>query len=68
MESIEYLVETPGEAIPHLNMRVFYKHRGVADRFAGMAAADGMLLAERTEGIESAAEGLAARTPASLRG
>lgn len=36
MESIEYLVETPGEAIPHLNMRVFYKHRGVADRFAGM--------------------------------
>jgi len=26
MESIEYLVETPGENIPHLNMRVFYEH------------------------------------------
>ena len=38
MESIEYLVETPGEAIPHLNMRVFYKHRGVENRFAGMTA------------------------------
>ena len=36
LESIEYLVETPGEAIPHLNMRVFYKHRGVARRFTGM--------------------------------
>jgi hypothetical protein len=40
MEAIEYLVETPGEAIPHLNMRVFYKHRGVADRFSGMTPAD----------------------------
>jgi formate hydrogenlyase subunit 5 len=59
MESIEYLVETPGEAIPHLNMRVFYKHRGVADRFAGMTAADGVLLAERAEGIASVAHALA---------
>jgi len=59
MESIEYLVETPGEAIPHLNMRVFYKHRGVADRFTGMTAADGVLLAERAEGIASVAHALA---------
>jgi formate hydrogenlyase subunit 5 len=59
MESIEYLVETPGEAIPHLNMRVFYKHRGVEDRFAGMTVADGVLLAERTEGIASVAHALA---------
>jgi formate hydrogenlyase subunit 5 len=59
MESIEYLVETPGEAIPHLNMRVFYKHRGIAGRFAGMAAADGVLLAERAEGIASVAHALA---------
>ena len=36
MESIEYLVETPGEDIPHLNMRVFYKHRGIEKRFEGM--------------------------------
>jgi formate hydrogenlyase subunit 5 len=59
MESIEYLVETPGEAIPHLNMRVFYKYRDVEGRFAGMTVADGVLLAERAEGIASVAHALA---------
>jgi len=59
VESIEYLVETPGEDIPHLNMRVFYKHRGVEKRFEGMTAADGVLLAERTEGIATVAHTLA---------
>src|SRR5580698_3502494 len=58
-ESMEYLVETPGEAIPHLNMRIFYKHRGIAGRFAGASFADGLLLAERTEGIASVAHALA---------
>jgi len=58
-ESMEYLVETPGEAIPHLNMRIFYKHRGIAARFTGMTIADGVLLAERTEGIASVAHALA---------
>jgi Ni,Fe-hydrogenase III large subunit len=59
MESIEYLVETPGEAIPHLNMRVFYKHRGVESRFTGLSMPDGVLLAERAEGIASVAHALA---------
>jgi formate hydrogenlyase subunit 5 len=59
MESIEYLVETPGEAIPHLNMRVFYKHRGIENRYPGMTAAEGVLLAERTEGIATVAHALA---------
>jgi formate hydrogenlyase subunit 5 len=59
LESIEYLVETPGEAIPHLNMRIFYKHRGIASRFSGMPVADGVLLAERAEGIASVAHALA---------
>jgi formate hydrogenlyase subunit 5 len=59
MESIEYLVETPGEDIPHLNMRVFYKHRGAGQRFEGTPAADGVLLAERTEGVASVAHALA---------
>ena len=59
MESIEYLVETPGEDIPHLNMRVFYKHRGLEKRFEGMTPADGVLLAERTEGVASVAHALA---------
>jgi formate hydrogenlyase subunit 5 len=55
MESIEYLVETPGEDIPHLNMRLYYKHRGIEKRFEGMTPADGVLLAERTEGVASIA-------------
>jgi formate hydrogenlyase subunit 5 len=59
LESMEYLVETPGEAIPHLNMRIFYKHRGVAARFTGMTVEDGVLLAERAEGIASVAHALA---------
>ncbi|MDQ2813717.1 MAG: NADH-quinone oxidoreductase subunit C [Actinomycetota bacterium] len=59
LESVEYLVQTPGEAIAHLNMRVFYKHRGVQERFTGMKAADAVLLAERAEGIASVAHALA---------
>ena len=59
MESIEYLVETPGEDISHLNMRVFYKHRGIEKRFEQMPAADGVLLAERVEGTSSVAHALA---------
>jgi formate hydrogenlyase subunit 5 len=58
-ESVEYLVETPGEDIPHLNMRVFYKHRGLEKRFEGMTPADGLLLAERVEGTASVAHALA---------
>jgi Ni,Fe-hydrogenase III large subunit len=58
-ESIEYLVETPGEDIPHLNMRLFYKHRGIEKRFEGMSPANGVLLAERAEGIASVAHAIA---------
>ena len=59
MESIEYLVETPGEEIPHLNTRVFYKHRGIENRFEQLTVRDGVLLAERTEGVASVAHALA---------
>jgi formate hydrogenlyase subunit 5 len=58
-ESIEYLVETPGEDIPHLNMRLFYKHRGIENRLEGLRPADGVLLAERTEGVASVAHAIA---------
>jgi Ni,Fe-hydrogenase III large subunit len=58
-ESIEYLVETPGEDIPHLRTRVFYKHRGVEARFDGMTVDDGVLLAERAEGVASVAHAMA---------
>ena len=59
MESIEYLVETPGEDIPHLSLRLYYKHRGIEDRMRGAPTADGVLLAERTEGVASVAHALA---------
>lgn len=58
-ESIEYLVETAGEDIPHLRTRVFHKHRGIEVRFEGMNAADGVLLAERYEGVASVAHAIA---------
>jgi formate hydrogenlyase subunit 5 len=58
-ESIEYLVETPGEDIPHLRTRVYHKHRGVACRFEGLGLADGVLLAERAEGVASVAHAIA---------
>ena len=58
-ESIEYLIETPGEDIPHLNIRPHYKHRGIAKRFEGIEARDGVLIAERVEGIASVAHALA---------
>ena len=58
-ESVEYLVETPGEDIPHVHIRPYYKHRGLEKRFEGMSAAAGVLLAERVEGIASVAHALA---------
>ena len=58
-EAVEYLLETSGEDIPHLRTRIFYKHRGVESRFAGMSADDGVLLAERVEGVASVAHALA---------
>jgi formate hydrogenlyase subunit 5 len=58
-ESVEYLVETPGEDIPHLRTRVFHKHRGVECRFEGLGLDDGVLLAERAEGVASVAHAIA---------
>ena len=58
-ESIEFLIETPGEDIPHLNIRPHYKHRGIAKRFEGLSVDDATLVAERVEGIASVAHALA---------
>ncbi|MEB4211215.1 hypothetical protein [Mycobacterium sp. 94-17] len=58
-ESIEFLIETPGEDIPHLNIRPHYKHRGIAKRFETLPLADGILVAERVEGVSSVAHALA---------
>lgn len=58
-ESVEYLVETPGEDIPHVGIRVFAKHRGIERRFEDIGVHDGVLLAERVEGIASVAHAMA---------
>lgn len=58
-ESIEYLVETTGEEIPSLNLRVSYKHRGIEKSFEGLSIDDGVLLAERYEGVASVAHAIA---------
>lgn len=58
-ESIEYLVETTGEEIPSLNLRVSYKHRGIEKSFEGLTIDDGVLLAERYEGAASVAHAIA---------
>jgi Ni,Fe-hydrogenase III large subunit len=58
-ESVEYLVETPGEDIPLLQIRPHAKHRGVQKRFESLPIGDGVLLAERAEGIASVAHALA---------
>ena len=58
-ESVQFLVETPGEDIPHLRARVYDKHRGVEVRFQGLLPADGVLLAERVEGVALVAHAMA---------
>jgi len=58
-ESIEFLIETAGEDIPHMNIRPHYKHRGIAKRFETLSASDAILVAERVEGIASVAHALA---------
>ncbi len=58
VESVEYLIETPGEDIPHLRFRPHHKHRGLAKRFEQLPVDAGILLAERVEGIASVAHAL----------
>ncbi len=58
-ETVEYVVETPGEEIPRLRTRVHYKHRGVEQAFIGLRPDDGVLVAERVEGVASVAHAIA---------
>jgi formate hydrogenlyase subunit 5 len=58
-ESVEYLIETIGEEIPHLRVRVYHKHRGIERRFQELRPHFGVLLAERIEGTASVAHALA---------
>ena len=58
-ESVEFLVETSGEEIPHLRTRVYHKHRGLDRRFGDLGVDDAVLLAERVEGTSSVAHAVA---------
>jgi Ni,Fe-hydrogenase III large subunit len=62
VESVEYLVETPGESIPHLRVRPHAKHRGIEKRFEAVGPETGVLLAERLEGVASVAHAIAYAT------
>ena len=57
-EAIEYDIETPGEDIPYPQIRVYYKHRGLEQRFEGLDLRDGAVLAERVEGIAGVAHAI----------
>jgi Ni,Fe-hydrogenase III large subunit len=59
LESAEFLFVYIGEAILHLSMRLFFKHRGMEKRFEGNSAGRGVVLAERVSGIGSLAHALA---------
>jgi formate hydrogenlyase subunit 5 len=59
LESVEYLIETVGEDIPHLRVRPHAKHRGVEARFEQLDPATGVLLAERVEGVATVAHAMA---------
>lgn len=59
VESVEFLIETPGENIPHLRVRPHAKHRGIEKRFEALTPDAGVLLAERVEGIATVAHAIA---------
>lgn len=58
-EAVQFVIETGGEDIPALEVRPGFKHRGMEARFAGVAADDGVALAERVAGTSSVAHALA---------
>jgi formate hydrogenlyase subunit 5 len=59
MESAEFLFYYIGEAILHYQPRLFFKHRGMEKRFAGLLPGPAVVLAERVSGVGSLAHALA---------
>jgi len=54
-EAIQFLIETGGEDVPRLQTRLFFKHRGMESRFAGMKPGEAVHVAERVAGIAGVA-------------
>ena len=58
-ESAQFLFFYIGEGILHLHPRLFFKHRGMEQRFEGLTPEMGVVLAERVSGVGSVAHALA---------
>jgi Ni,Fe-hydrogenase III large subunit len=54
-EAIQFLIETGGEDIPRLETRLFFKHRGLEARVAGLRPQQAVHVVERIAGIASVA-------------
>lgn len=59
VESAEMLFLYVGEHIVHYRPQLFFKHRGMEQRFEGRSLAHGVALAERVSGVGSFAHALA---------
>jgi formate hydrogenlyase subunit 5 len=59
VESGEFIFFYAGEQIVHYYPRLFFKHRGIEQRFEGLSPLTGVVLAERVSGVGSFAHGLA---------
>jgi Ni,Fe-hydrogenase III large subunit len=59
LESAEFTFLYIGEHILHYQPHLFYKHRGMEQRFEGLDAKRGVIVAERVSGVGSVAHALA---------
>jgi formate hydrogenlyase subunit 5 len=59
VESVKLVFFYIGEHILHLHPKLFFKHRGMEKRFAGLPLAKATVLAERVSGVGSFAHALA---------
>ena len=59
LESAEFIFLYIGEQILHYHPHLFFKHRGMEERFQGVDAQRGVILAERVSGVGSVAHALA---------
>jgi formate hydrogenlyase subunit 5 len=59
VESAEFVFFYVGEQIVHYRPQLFFKHRGMEQRFAGRTLAHAAALAERVSGVGSVAHALA---------
>ena len=58
-EAIQFVIATGGEDVTSIEVRPFFKHRGLEQRFEGIPLASGAVVAERVAGIASVAHATA---------